>query len=89
MTRDLLKMATAWEDLCHGFHTRPALLVASPGTLVLSSAEDLTARLVAPVLLVLRICWVAYHIAHVTTLESRGTRHSAASFWCLLEVIST
>lgn len=82
-------MATPREDLCHELHAGSTLLVTSPGTLMLSSTQCLSARLIALVFLVLRVCWMAHHVTHVTTLQTRGTWYSAASLWCLLEVFST
>ena len=86
--RDFLSMATEGEDLCHELHTRPTVLVTSPGALMLPSAQRLSARLTTLVFLVLRVCRMTHHVAHVTALESRGAGYGAASLWCLLEVFS-
>ena len=82
-------MAATRNDLCNELHTRPTVLVAPPGALMLSSAEHLSAWLIALVFLVLRVCGMTYHVTHVTALESRGAWYGAASLWCLFEVFST
>lgn len=52
-------------------------------------AERLGAWLVASVLFMLGVCWMTYHLTHVTALKPRVTRHCAASLGRLSEIIRT